>query len=311
MTVEIDKGSGFCGGVIRAISCAEEYLRTHSEPLFSLGSIVHNSAELSRLHAMGMQTINNSFLERHAKEGTDGLLNGQTMIIRAHGEPPSTYRMAQTAGVTIIDCTCPVVLKLQQRIREADAEISRRNNGGQILIFGKKGHAEVLGLMGQASNAIVIPDRESLEKALEEGVIRTDSPIEIFSQTTKDPGEYKQICSLLQARCSAGVKVNDTICRQVSSRQENLKQFARSHSVIVFVSGKESSNGKVLSDLCKNENPRTYNVESSQQLDPEWFRSDDSVGVCGATSTPGWLLDDVASKILEIGENFPNFVSEF
>lgn len=305
MKVTIDNGSGFCGGVIRAISCAEEFLNTHSEPLFSLGSIVHNNAELSRLHAMGMQTVSASFLERHSKEGQDGLLAGQTMLIRAHGEPPSTYEMASRAGVTLIDCTCPVVLRLQQRIREADSK-----DNAQILIFGKKGHAEVLGLMGQARNAIVIPDKESLLSALDEGQIRTDTPIEIFSQTTKDPQQYEEICALLRSRCSAPVNVNDTICKQVSSRRENLRKFARTHDVLVFVSGQESSNGKVLSDLCKNENPRTYNIESASQLRPEWFRPTDSVGVCGATSTPGWLLDDVQAKILEIGENFSNFVSE-
>lgn len=305
MKVTIDNGSGFCGGVIRAISCAEEFLSTHSEPLFSLGSIVHNNAELSRLHAMGMQTVSASFLERHSKDGQDGLLAGQTMLIRAHGEPPSTYEMASRAGVTLIDCTCPVVLRLQQRIREADSK-----GDAQILIFGKKGHAEVLGLMGQARDAIVIPDKESLLSALQDGRIRTDTPIEIFSQTTKDPQQYEEICTLLRSRCTAPVNVNDTICKQVSSRRENLRKFARTHDVIVFVSGQESSNGKVLSDLCKNENPRTYNVESAAQLRSEWFRPTDSVGVCGATSTPGWLLDDVQAKILEIGENFSNFVSE-
>lgn len=319
MRVEIDRYSGFCGGVIRAIRKAEGFLEERSgESLFSLGAIVHNDAELERLRSLGLTTIDYEDLSQTSDA------KGSTLLIRAHGEPPQTYRMAEKAGFRIVDCTCPVVLDLQKSIRTAYRDAREGGCGGQILIFGKTGHAEVLGLMGQAEGSVVVEDTAMLERALSNGRIDLSRPVEIFSQTTKSPSEYASLCSYLEKRMAekagltteefrAGGKlvVHNTICTQVAARQSRLREFAGRHDIIVFVSGKASSNGKVLSALCKQTNIRTYHIESVSELKAQWFRPDDNVGVCGATSTPRWLLDDVASKILEIGENFPNFVNRF
>lgn len=306
--VEIEKHSGFCGGVIRAIGRAEKFLEeSPGRTLYSLGDIVHNEAELRRLGEKGLITVDK-----------DGLMNipdpsSETLLIRAHGEPPQTYSLAQKLGLTVIDCTCPVVLKLQKSIREAYERV--KPAGGQIVIFGKIGHAEVLGLLGQVSgDAVVIENMPMLLSALEDGSIRTDRPLEIFSQTTKSPVEYSEICKVLsealrQAQLPmkvdetgtiaspAGLTVHNTICSQVASRHEELAEFALGHDVIIFVSGISSSNGKVLFDLCKSRNPRTYHISDPSELEPEWFSDDDKVGVCGATSTPGWLLEQVAERI--------------
>lgn len=308
LQVEIEKHSGFCGGVIRAIGRAEKFLEeSPGRTLYSLGDIVHNEAELRRLGEKGLVTINK-----------DGLMNipdpsSETLLIRAHGEPPQTYSLARELGLTVIDCTCPVVLKLQKSIREAYERV--KPAGGQIVIFGKIGHAEVLGLLGQVGgDAVVIENMPMLLSALEDGSIRTDRPLEIFSQTTKSPVEYSEICKVLsealrQAQLPmkvdetgtiaspAGLTVHNTICSQVASRHEELAEFALGHDVIIFVSGISSSNGKVLFDLCKSRNPRTYHISDSSELEPEWFSDDDKVGVCGATSTPGWLLEQVAERI--------------
>lgn len=289
--VEIEKHSGFCGGVIRAIGRAEKFLEeSPGRTLYSLGDIVHNEAELRRLGEKGLVTVDK-----------DGLMNipdpsSETLLIRAHGEPPQTYSLAQKLGLTVIDCTCPVVLKLQKSIREAYERV--KPAGGQIVIFGKIGHAEVLGLLGQVSgDAVVIENMPMLLSALEDGSIRTDKPLEIFSQTTKSPVEYSEICKMLESCPGAGLQVHNTICSQVASRHEELADFALRHDVIVFVSGVSSSNGKVLFDLCKSRNPRTYHISSPSELNPEWFSDGDKVGVCGATSTPGWLLEQVAERI--------------
>ena len=291
LQVEIERHSGFCGGVIRAISRAEKFLEDFpGKTLYSLGDIVHNEAELRRLGEKGLITVDK-----------DGLMNipdpsSETLLIRAHGEPPQTYSLAQKLGLTVIDCTCPVVLKLQKSIREAYERV--KPAGGQIVIFGKIGHAEVLGLLGQVSgDAVVIENMPMLLSALEDGSIRTDRPLEIFSQTTKSPVEYSEICKLLESCPGAGLQVHNTICSQVASRHEELADFALRHDVIVFVSGVSSSNGKVLFDLCKSRNPRTYHISSPSELNPEWFSDGDKVGVCGATSTPGWLLEQVAERI--------------
>ncbi len=305
ISVEIDPDSGFCGGVIRAVSRAGEFLADagHSK-LYSLGSIVHNEAELSRLGKAGLVTI-----------GIDGMMSlhaGDSLLIRAHGEPPSTYRLAEKLGLEIIDCTCPVVLNLQKSIREAYARV--KDTGGQIIIFGKVGHAEVLGLLGQVDeDAIVIENMDMFTDALSSGKIRLDSPVEIFSQTTKSPAEYSAICcALLEAmarehelsverfRGTGLLTVHDTICRQVAKRHECLSEFALGHDIIIFVSGSESSNGKVLCNLCRSLNIRTYHVNDENGIRPEWFRSDDCAGVCGATSTPKWLLGAVAARILAL-----------
>ena len=291
LQVEIEKHSGFCGGVIRAIGRAEKFLEeSPGRTLYSLGDIVHNEAELRRLGEKGLITVDK-----------DGLMNipdpsSETLLIRAHGEPPQTYSLAQKLGLTVIDCTCPVVLKLQKSIREAYERV--KPAGGQIVIFGKIGHAEVLGLLGQVSgDAVVIENMPMLLSALEDGSIRTDKPLEIFSQTTKSPVEYSEICKVLESCPGAGLQVHNTICSQVASRHEELADFALRHDVIVFVSGVSSSNGKVLFDLCKSRNQRTYHISDPPELEPEWFSDGDKVGVCGATSTPGWLLEQVAERI--------------
>lgn len=308
LQVEIEKHSGFCGGVIRAIGRAEKFLEeSPGRTLYSLGDIVHNEAELRRLGEKGLVTVD--------KEGLMNIPNpsSETLLIRAHGEPPQTYSLARGLGLTVIDCTCPVVLKLQKSIREAYERV--KPAGGQIVIFGKIGHAEVLGLLGQVGgDAVVIENMPMLLSALEDGSIRTDRPLEIFSQTTKSPVEYSEICKVLsevlrQAQLPmkvdetgtiaspAGLTVHNTICSQVASRHEELAEFALGHDVIIFVSGIFSSNGKVLFDLCKSRNPRTYHISDPSELEPEWFSDDDKVGVCGATSTPGWLLEQVAERI--------------
>ena len=295
--VEIDPRSGFCGGVIRAISQAEDYLARHpGATLHSLGSIVHNEAELARLEAKGLRPV----------ASLDGM-EGETVLIRAHGEPPRTYQRARAMGTELIDCTCPVVLKLQERIREAYSRL--KEQGGQIVIFGKVGHAEVLGLVGQVGgDALVIENMAMLENAFREGLIRVGAPLEVFSQTTKSPSEYAEIGRVLTERAGGPVTVHDTICRQVSSRHEGLAAFARGHDAVVFVAGRESSNGKVLFNLCREANPRTFQAGSPEDLQAGWFRDGDRVGVCGATSTPKWLLEAVARGIEGIGQTSTLFL---
>ena len=282
MTVEIDRNSGFCGGVIRAIDGAERLL-AEGGPLFSLGAIVHNEAELGRLREKGLRTVD-------SLQSVQG--NGRTLLIRAHGEPPQTYRIAEEMGWKVVDFTCPVVLKIQKSIREARAA----KKDGQIVIFGKIGHAEVLGLVGQVDgDASVVENLHQLQESIASGKIDLNRPVDIFSQTTKSPVEYEELCTSLAGRMASPglLTVHNTICRQVASRHDELSEFARVHDVVVFVSGRESSNGRVLSGLCKSVNPRTYVVGNASELDPSWFSPDDNVGVCGATSTPKWLLEEL------------------
>ena len=289
LKVEIDPGSGFCGGVIRAITRAEEFL-SGGEALFSLGAIVHNEAELERLQSIGLKTI----------DTLEEVPAGETVLIRAHGEPPSTYKAASERSLAVIDCTCPVVLQLQRRIREAYQRLHADGLKGQVIIFGRVGHAEVLGLLGQVDgDALVVENAEMLTEAISAGRLNFQEPMEIFSQTTKSPAEYAQICEMLRGR-GANITVHNTICGQVASRHEKLSAFARSHDVILFVSGRSSSNGKVLSNLCKSVNSRTYLLGSASEIDPEWFRNAATVGICGATSTPKWLLEDVAAAVSDI-----------
>ena len=284
LSVEIDPGSGFCGGVIRAISKAEDSLAQGTR-LYSLGAIVHNDAELGRLQKQGLVTVSS----------LDEVPEGGTVLIRAHGEPPSTYAEASARHLTVIDCSCPVVLQLQQRIRDAYARIHAKDIHGQIIIFGQVGHAEVLGLVGQVNgDALVVENPQMLEEAMPN--LDFSQPIEIFSQTTKSPREYKIICDMLQAR-GARLTIHNTICGQVSSRHEKLIQFAKSHDIIIFVTGKESSNGKILSALCRSVNPRTYVIGRLKEIDPAWFQEGDRVGICGATSTPKWALEATARDI--------------
>jgi 4-hydroxy-3-methylbut-2-enyl diphosphate reductase len=319
LTVDIDSNSGFCAGVIRAIGKAEEFLGERpGSKLYSLGAIVHNDAELSRLVEKGLVTIDKDDLE----EMVDA--QGESLLIRAHGEPPSTYRLAEGLGFEIIDCTCPVVLKLQNDIREAYKRQTEAGRG-QIIIFGKPGHAEVLGLMGQTDDsAIVVENVIMLDEAIENGAISLDVPTEIFSQTTKSPAEYSGLCSRLEEQmasfCELSVerfkgrgllKVHDTICSQVAKRHERLSKFAMEHDVIIFVSGKASSNGKVLCDLCKSLNIRTYHIDLVTEIKREWFRADDKVGICGATSTPKWQLEEAAQHVLELNKYVPEWEEKF
>lgn len=284
LRVEIDPGSGFCGGVIRAITRAEDELAEHGR-LYSLGAIVHNEAELSRLQERGLRTV----------KGLSEVPDGAAVLIRAHGEPPATYAAAAARRLSVIDCSCPVVLQLQKRIREAYARLHADGARGQVLIFGRVGHAEVLGLLGQVEgDALVVESAAMLEGLLDR--LDFSQPMEIFSQTTKSPSEYADVCDLLRAR-GARLTVHDTICAQMAKRHEHLAAFAREHDVIVFVSGKTSSNGRVLSDLCRSVNPRTHMPASADELDPAWFRDGESVGVCGATSTPKWLLEELAAAL--------------
>ena len=287
VNVEIDPGSGFCGGVIRAISSAEEYLSKHGN-LYSLGDIVHNEAELSRLRERGLVTV----------ESLSEVPDGGTVLIRAHGEPPATYADASARKLTVIDCSCPVVLQLQRRIREAYGRLHKEGQHGQVIIFGRVGHAEVLGLVGQVGgDALVVENEQMLLEALPK--LDFSQPMEIFSQTTKSPSEYAAICQVLRDR-GAQLTVHDTICAQVANRHERLTAFARRHHVIIFVSGRSSSNGKVLSDLCLSVNPRTYVIGSLEEIDPRWFEDGDHVGICGATSTPKWLLESVADTLRQL-----------
>lgn len=317
LTVDIDSNSGFCAGVIRAIGKAEEFLKEGGR-LYSLGAIVHNDAELSRLVAQGLVTIDKEDLE----EMVDA--RGETLLIRAHGEPPQTYETAGNLGFKIIDCTCPVVLKLQQRIKNAHERLIEGGQG-QIIIFGKPGHAEVLGLVGQTDgDAVVVENITMLEDAVANGVIRLDIPTEVFSQTTKSPAEYSRLCARLEEMMAADnempverfkgrhlLSVHDTVCSQVATRHERLSRFALEHDVVIFVSGKASSNGKVLCDLCKSLNIRTYHIDSVSEIKREWFRADDKVGVCGATSTPKWLLEEVAAHILDLNKYVPAWEEKF
>lgn len=322
LKVDIDSNSGFCAGVIRAISKAEEFLDEardgKSEHLYSLGAIVHNDAELSRLTKMGLVTIDKEDME----EMVDA--RGESLLIRAHGEPPQTYALADELGFKVIDCTCPVVLQLQKKIREAFVRHTE-NGRGQIIIFGKLGHAEVLGLLGQTEGtALVVEDVAMLNDAINEGKVDLGSHIEVFSQTTKSPAEYARLCAYLLEKMAKYnelsverfkgtdlLKVNDTICSQVASRHAKLTKFALEHDVIIFVSGKASSNGKVLCNLCKSLNIRTYHIDSVAEIKREWFRADDKVGVCGATSTPKWLLEDVAGAILLLNKYVPEWLEAY
>lgn len=294
LSVEIDGSAGFCGGVIRAINTAQERLQK-GPGLYSLGAIVHNESELGRLEALGMKTVG-SLADIPAGGGCD-------VLIRAHGEPPATYGAARRRGLNIIDCTCPVVLKLQKDIRSAWDALKASGEGGQILIFGKHGHAEVNGLVGQVGegNALVVENVAGLEAAVAEGRLDLSRPIEVFSQTTKDPDEYASLCGRI-AELGGKPSVHRTICSQVASRHSSLAEFARTHDTVVFVAGNESSNGKVLFELCREHNPNTHHICSADDLDSSWFSDGDKVGVSGATSTPKWLLEEVARKIWQLND---------
>ncbi|SFE67578.1 4-hydroxy-3-methylbut-2-enyl diphosphate reductase [Thermophagus xiamenensis] len=283
MHVEIDDKSGFCFGVIRAITKAEEELGS-GRPIYSLGDIVHNDREVARLNSMGLAGIgHNTFNE--LQEGT--------VLFRAHGEPPESYATIRKNQLKLIDATCPVVLQLQKKVKRAWEEMKEK--GGQVAIYGKKGHAEVRGLAGQTDyEAIIIESEEDIKR------VDAERPVVLFSQTTKSPAGFKKIAEALiqQARKGVEVRIHDTICRQVSNRAPHLQKFASRHEVVIFVGGTKSSNAKSLYQACVAVNPKTYFITGPEELQAAWFDIyPASVGVCGATSTPQWLMEKVAEKI--------------
>lgn len=276
LRVSIDQNSGFCFGVVYAIEVAEDILSEEGH-LYCLGDIVHNDAEVTRLQNKGLKIINHQDLEN---------IQDEKVLIRAHGEPPSTYETALKNNIELIDASCPVVLKLQNRIKNSyDKE-------EQIYIFGKHGHAEVKGLLGQTQQeAVVFQDLEELDFA------NLPPKLTLYSQTTKSTDKFYEIKDSLQ---NAGIEVNahDTICRQVSNRDKELRYFAKAYDRILFVAGTKSSNGKVLYTICRNENPQTYFVSSVEEIDRNWFMPNETVGICGATSTPMWLMENVKTELL-------------
>ena len=284
MTVEIDNDSGFCFGVLSAIGKAEEELR-RSRELYCLGDIVHNGIECERLQGLGLKTINHEQFSN---------LQGAKVLLRAHGEPPSTYQTARDNGITLIDATCPVVLKLQQRIHRQYQELD--SDTGQIVIFGQKGHAEVLGLVGQTDGtAIVIESADEIDR------IDFNKDIFLYSQTTKSASSYNQLIEKIAERVPEGRRFvhNNTVCGQVSHRRENIREFASRHDVILFVSGRKSSNGKVLFNECLNVNPKSYMIEGKEDIDFSLLDGARSVGICGATSTPKWLMEECRDEIMK------------
>jgi len=275
LTVDIDKDSGFCFGVVYAIDMAEEILEEDGY-LYCLGDIVHNDEEVARLKAKGLRIIDHSVLPT---------LSNEKVLIRAHGEAPETYRVALENNITLIDASCPVVLKLQNRIKTSFDQEEK------ILIFGKHGHAEVIGLQGQTNNeALVFQDISELDQ------VELPASFTLYSQTTKSVDKFYAIKDELIKR-GYEVKANDTICRQVSNRYEDLGAFARQYDKIVFVSGKKSSNGKVLFEVCQNANPDSYFISDPAELDAKVFAENDRIGICGATSTPMWLMKDVKASL--------------
>ncbi len=286
--VEIDKGSGFCFGVVTAIKKAEEEL-AKGETLYCLGDIVHNSKEVERLKEMGLITINHDEFK---------LLHNAKVLLRAHGEPPETYAIAKKNNIEIIDATCPVVLKLQQRIKQQYRVQETADK--QIVIYGKNGHAEVLGLVGQTSGeAIVIEKLEEVKK------LDFNKNIRLYSQTTKSLDEFKKIVEYIKEHISpdASFEFYDSICRQVANRMPHIRTFAASHDLIFFVSGKKSSNGKVLFNECCKVNPNSYLIDSSSEINPQLLQGVSSIGICGATSTPKWLMEEVQTYINKIINN--------
>jgi 4-hydroxy-3-methylbut-2-enyl diphosphate reductase len=291
MLVEVDEKSGFCFGVRNAVEIAEQAL-LRGEKVFSLGPIVHNDIEVERLSTLGLHTINHEEFN---------LLKNCKVLIRAHGEPPETYLTAKKNNLTIIEATCPIVKQLQLRIKETWNKTKWKP--GQVIIYGKAGHAEVVGLMGQTENeAFLINKKEDI------GKITFSGEVYLFSQTTMSVKEYNSIAESvvveMEKQGISDAKIHfhkkNTICGQVSNREPRLKAFARKHEVIIFVSGKESSNGRMLFDVCKNENPNTWFVSSPEEIKTEWFKNRNSVGICGATSTPKWLIDKIKETILTI-----------
>ena len=282
MHIEIDDKSGFCFGVVRAISQAEEAL-AEGGTVYSLGDIVHNRIEVQRLEEVGLHTVTHDRME--------GIAGGR-LLIRAHGEPPTTYERARKLGIHVIDATCPVVARLQRRVKQAYEAMLPV--GGQVVILGKRGHAEVVGLTGQVDGPILVIERaEDLQQ------IDFARPIHFLSQTTQSIALFEELGAEMKRRAKVpeDVRIDDTICRQVANREQYLTQFAARFDVVIFVCGRKSSNGKVLSEVCRRANPKTHVVEEPAEIDNGWFAGARSVGICGATSTPKWLMQQVADAI--------------
>ena len=278
--IEIDEGSGFCFGVTTAIKKAEEELSRGTQ-LYCLGDIVHNGMECERLKRLGLVTINHEEMSN---------LHNATVLLRAHGEPPATYRLADTNSIEIIDATCPVVLQLQRRIKAQYESLPE----SQIVIFGKNGHAEVLGLVGQTQGHAIV-----IEKYDDVMMLDLTRDIYLYSQTTKSLDEFHRIIEYIQQHISpdATFKSFDTICRQVANRMPNIKAFASRHDLVLFVCGHKSSNGKVLYGECQSVNPNSYQIEGPEEINPSWLKGVNTVGICGATSTPKWLMEQCRDAI--------------
>lgn len=285
MEVIIDDNSGFCFGVVRAIGEAERALAERGE-VYSLGDIVHNRVEVQRLEQLGLHTISHEDMEQ---------LQGRTLLIRAHGEPPYTYERAKHLGIKLIDATCPVVARLQRRVREAYQQMQQV--GGSVVLLGKRGHAEVVGLTGQVQDDVVVVERaEDLE------AVDFSRPIYFLSQTTQSIELFNTLGEEIVRRAggSERVTLDDTICRRVAGRERLLTDFASSVDVVIFVCGKKSSNGRVLFEVCRKANPHSYNIEEESELNIEWLKGAERVGICGATSTPRWLMEQVAAALQSI-----------
>jgi 4-hydroxy-3-methylbut-2-en-1-yl diphosphate reductase len=287
MEINIDrKSSGFCFGVLNAIKKAEEQLQKHGY-LFCLGDIVHNNKEVERLHNRGLIVIDHSDLEK---------IYNTRVLVRAHGEPPSTYDTAQRNNLEIIEATCPVVLQLQNKIKKAHKEMQEKD--GQVVIFGKDGHAEVVGLRGQTDDEALVVGNEFRELKN----INFSKPLALFSQTTQDKEAYTELKRIIEKEYADREKENqlisfNTICGQVANRGPRLAAFARDHDVVIFVSGKKSSNGRYLFEICREANPQTYFISEKSELKAEWFLGAGKTGICGATSTPLWLMEEIAGEI--------------
>lgn len=300
MEITIDKNSGYCFGVEYAIQMAENELDQNGH-LYCLGDIVHNSMEVKRLTDRGLQVIDKADLAN---------LHDCKVLIRAHGEPPETYQLALQNNIELIDASCPVVLKLQNRVKNEFDTIERK--GGQMIIYGQHGHAEVIGLNGQIGNkATIVTKVEDLEG------LDYSKPISLFSQTTKSTAGFQKIKERIEEKLSeiqtdseieAYLDANDSICRQVSNREPHLLNFAPKYDLILFVSGRKSSNGKALFAVCESVNPNSHFIENETEILPEWLHGIQSIGICGATSTPHWLMKQVADKLEEINKAFNDHV---
>ena len=287
MRIEIDKDSGFCNGVVSAIRKAEDEL-DRSGTLYCLGDIVHNSDEVERLRKRGLVTITHEELET---------LHDVKVLLRAHGEPPSTYETARRNNITIIDATCPVVLHLQKRIRESH---DSRTGNETIVIYGKRGHAEVNGLVGQTNGeALVVEDLSGLDK------LNYNNDIVLYSQTTKSLQGLSEMIGAIESRKSpqSTFRYYDTICRQVANRVPRLREFASAHDLILFVSGKKSSNGKILFGECRDVNPNTHLISNPDEIEIGWLEGVNTIGICGATSTPRWLMENVRDHLVKITDH--------